>query len=363
MRTVEQAALIEAATGDGCVPWQVHWDLTYACQLKCAMCYQMNLDWNRKAELPTERILETLDEMRDLGTQEVTFSGGDPFARRDFLQIVEHACAGDFSVTIYSSGQVVKPAVAQHLADCGVASVEVTLLGSDAETHDAITQRPGSFDRLLGSVRNLTAAGVNVMGKTVVLTRNVHQVERLIELCRELGIGTQMDPNVWRPWNGSEAQIHHLRLDAEGRQEFHRRYGKPEPQDRTCAMGVALCNAGRKRLGITPFGKVNPCITYGERMVLGDLRRQSITEIWLSSPAMRKYRALTPKSYHKCDSCDMSAFCDWCPGLFSWAGNAYTEPYESLCDDTRAKKQVWEQSTGQTWKPLPVVNGKPVALA
>jgi radical SAM protein with 4Fe4S-binding SPASM domain len=361
MRTAEQSALIEAACGDGYVPWQVHWDLTYACQLKCVHCYQMNLDWNRKGELPTERIVETLDELRDLGTQEVTFSGGDPFARRDFLQIVEHACGNDFAVTIFSSGQVVKPAVAQQLADYGVGSVEVTLLGADAETHDAITQRPGSFGRLLSSIRNLTAAGIHVLGKTIVLTQNVHQVDQLQELCRELGIDSHMEANVWRPWSGTESQIRHLKLDGEARKEFYRRYGKE--QSPVCAMGVELCNAGRKRLGITPFGRVNPCITYAERMSLGDLHDQSITEIWLNSPAMRKYRAMTPKSYHKCDSCEMSGFCDWCPGLFSWAGNAYTDPYQTLCDDTEAKKQVWEERTGRTWKVLPVVNGQPATLA
>src|ERR1041385_6775735 len=93
MRTAEQSELIAAACGDGYVPWQVHWDLTYACQLKCQHCYQMNLDWNRKGELSTGRVLETLDELVELGTQELTFSGGDPFVRKDFLGIVERACA------------------------------------------------------------------------------------------------------------------------------------------------------------------------------------------------------------------------------------------------------------------------------
>jgi radical SAM protein with 4Fe4S-binding SPASM domain len=363
MRVAEQAALIDAAIGDGYMPWQVHWDMTYACQLKCAHCYQMNLDWNRKAELSADRILETLDELRELGTQEVTFSGGDPFVRKDFATIVERACANEFAVTIFSSGAAIKPDVARHLATCGVESVELTLMGADAETHDALTRRPGAFGRLLDSVANLRAVGVNVVGKSIVTKGNLHQVERLSALCAELGIRSQMEPNVWRPWKGSEMQVRHLKLDAEERREFYRRHGKARPQDRTCAMGVELCNAGRKRLGITPFGKVNPCITYGEGMVLGDLHEQSITDIWFDSPVMQEYRRMNSESYAKCHSCTMSAFCDWCPGLFSWAGNEYTEPYQSLCDDTASKKHVWEESTGRTWKPLPVVNGEPVAPA
>jgi radical SAM protein with 4Fe4S-binding SPASM domain len=360
MRTAEQSELIAAACGDGYVPWQVHWDLTYACQLKCQHCYQMNLDWNRKGELSTGRVLETLDELVELGTQELTFSGGDPFVRKDFLGIVERACANAFSVTIYSSGHAISPEVARHLGEAGVASVELTLMGADAETHDTLTRRPGSFERLLGGVAALREVGVHVVGKTVVTRQNLDQVERLLALCGELGIQSQMDPNCWRPWSGTEGQVEHLKLDAEGHREFYRRHASPIPQERTCAMGVALCNAGRKRLGITPFGKVNPCITYGERMVLGDLHERSITEIWLDSPTMRKYRELTPRSYKTCHACEISAFCDWCPGLFSWSGNEYTEPYASLCEDTEAKKQVWEENTNRTWKPLPVVNGQPV---
>src|SRR5690349_7443665 len=127
MRKAAQAELIAKAVGDGYVPWQVHWDLTYACQLKCAHCYQMKRGWNRKGELPTERIVETLDELRGLGTQELTFSGGDPFIRKDFPQLVERACGNGFAVTIFSSGAAIKPDVARHLAACGVDSVEVTL--------------------------------------------------------------------------------------------------------------------------------------------------------------------------------------------------------------------------------------------
>jgi radical SAM protein with 4Fe4S-binding SPASM domain len=320
----------------------------------------MNLDWNRGGELPTGRILETLDELRELGTQELTFSGGDPFVRRDFAALVERACANELAVTIYSSGAAIKPDVARHLAACGVESVEVTLMGADAETHDALTRRPGSFRRLLDSIANLRTAGVNVKGKTIVTKGNLHQVERLASLCEELGIVSQMDPNVWRPWEGSEQQVRHLKLDTDERREFHRRHGRPRPQDRTCAMGVELCNAGRKRLGVTPFGKVNPCITYAGGMVLGDLNEDSITEIWLRSPVMQEYRRMTSESYPTCHSCTMSAFCDWCPGLFSWAGNEYAVPYASLCEDTDAKRHVWQERSGRTWRPLPVVRGEPV---
>jgi len=363
VRLVDKAelmALLQAELPGQYRPWQVLWDLTYACQLRCTHCYQMNLDWNVKRQLPTERILETLDEMRDLVTQELLFSGGDPFIVRDFLSMVSRACRNGFEVIIYSSGQGISDDVAGRLADYGVSRVELTLMGADAGTHDTVTQRRGSFARLLAAARALCGAGVATVGKTVVTKQNLQQVPMLAELCRELDIAFKCDAHIWRPWNGTETQISQLKLDREGMREFYRLYRPLIPQDRTCAMGVEMCNAGRGRAGITPFGKVNPCTTYGEGMVLGDLHEQSFTEIWLNSPLLKRYREMTSASYPKCDACEMSAFCDWCPGLNSWAGNAYTEPYGELCDDTQIKKELWEEDNGNRWVPAPVRNGEPV---
>jgi radical SAM protein with 4Fe4S-binding SPASM domain len=365
MRVVDKSELLSAVRAklpDRYWPWQVLWDLTYACQLRCTHCYQMNLDWNVKRQLPTERVLETLDEMRDLGTQELVFSGGDPFVVRDFMTFVERAGANGFQVVIYSSGQGIDNQVARRLVECKVSWVELTLMGADAATHDAVTQRRGSFAKLLDAVRALRVAGVTTVGKTVVTKQNLHQLPRLMELCQELGIEYKCDPHIWKPWNGTEAQIAHLKLDREGMREFYRVYRPPKPQDRTCAMGVTMCNAGRGRVGITPFGKVNPCTTYGEDMVIGDLHEQTFTEIWLNSPMLKRYREMTSKSYPKCDACTMVAFCDWCPGLSSWAGNDYSEPYVEVCNDTEIKKQLWEEDTGRHWVPAPVVNGEPVLI-
>src|SRR5262249_50647432 len=122
---------------------------------------------------------------------------------------------------------------------------------------------------------------------------------------------------------------------------------------------IGRCGAGRKRLGITPFGKVNPCNSYGEGMVLGDLHTQTITEIWRQSPALRAYRTRSLEFYPKCKACHSGAFCEWCPGLHSWAGHDHSEPYEQKCRDTEIKKALWEERTGRTWISLPIVEPTP----
>jgi MoaA/NifB/PqqE/SkfB family radical SAM enzyme len=162
------------------VPWQVTWDLTYVCQVRCVMCYQMNLEWKRPAELPTRRIIETIDELSELGTGAILFSGGDPFTRKDFLDIVKRAGAHAMEITVFSSGYAIDEKAAEALAEARVHMVEFTLLGADPESHDVLSRKPGSFKRLVNSVRHLQSAGVPVRAKTVVMRSILAGCRRLL---------------------------------------------------------------------------------------------------------------------------------------------------------------------------------------
>jgi len=349
MRKVEKTKLISRVMDEAYIPWLVLWDLTYACQLRCSHCYQMNLDRSRKLELPTHRILKTLEEMRDMGTQELVFSGGDPFLRRDFLNIIKYTGENGFHVGIFSSGVMIKPEVAKSLKAFRVSWVEVTIMGADAYTHDEITGSRGSFKLLFQSVVNLRDAGVAVIGKTVITKKNFPQIEAIKDLCRKFEAQYRFDPHLWRPWNGEENQIIDLKLGTDNFREFYDLYQPPEPQKENYIVSGNMCNAGRQRVGITPSGKVNPCTTYGEHMVIGDLQTHTFKEIWNNSPLLEQYRTTNFSSYPKCLSCQMTAFCDWCPGMSGWVGNQSNEPYEELCKDTKIKMILWEEKNNKKW--------------
>src|ERR1700694_4619237 len=69
-------------------------EITNRCPLTCSHCYN-NLPMNdlaaRRAELTTEEHKRLLDELSDLGCLWLLYSGGEIFARRDFLEIYEYA--------------------------------------------------------------------------------------------------------------------------------------------------------------------------------------------------------------------------------------------------------------------------------
>jgi MoaA/NifB/PqqE/SkfB family radical SAM enzyme len=72
------------------VPVEVSIEVTHRCPLECQHCYN-NLPMNdanaRKQELSFEEHVRLLDELADLGCLWLLYTGGEIFARQDFLDI------------------------------------------------------------------------------------------------------------------------------------------------------------------------------------------------------------------------------------------------------------------------------------
>ena len=71
-------------------PYSVGWAITNICNLHCIHC-NMDSGIGLKNELNTEECFKIIDELRENNVQKICFFGGEPFARKDFLKIVDYA--------------------------------------------------------------------------------------------------------------------------------------------------------------------------------------------------------------------------------------------------------------------------------
>lgn len=72
-------------------PITAYLHLTNKCNLHCVGCYSFDERRNRCEDLSTEEILNAIDQLSDVGIQNLVFSGGEPLLRKNILQIVEYA--------------------------------------------------------------------------------------------------------------------------------------------------------------------------------------------------------------------------------------------------------------------------------
>ena len=98
------------------VPINVHLDVTYRCNERCVHCY---LDHDDHGEMTTAEIKGVLEQLADAGVFFLTFSGGEVFMRRDFLELVEYARRLQFNVKVKTNAVMIREHEAQRLRALG----------------------------------------------------------------------------------------------------------------------------------------------------------------------------------------------------------------------------------------------------
>jgi uncharacterized radical SAM superfamily Fe-S cluster-containing enzyme len=87
-------------------PFLIVWNFTYKCNLRCKHCYE-NAGSGGLPELTTDeakQVIDTLSKMAGVGLPALSFSGGEPLARKDFFELAAYAKAPTrITVTVIAS--------------------------------------------------------------------------------------------------------------------------------------------------------------------------------------------------------------------------------------------------------------------
>jgi MoaA/NifB/PqqE/SkfB family radical SAM enzyme len=116
-------------------PFLIVWNFTKQCNLKCKHCYENAGPKPAPDELTTEEAKKAIDDFESAGVVALSFSGGEPLARKDFLEVAKYAADKEFYVSVASNGTLITKTTAQKMKEAGVQYVEISLDGFE-ETHD-----------------------------------------------------------------------------------------------------------------------------------------------------------------------------------------------------------------------------------
>ena len=133
-------------------------EITHRCNNNCVQCYN-NLPLNdketRRKELSYEEHCRIIDEISALGCLWLLFTGGEIFARKDFLDIYTYAKQKGMLITLFTNGTLITPEIADYLVQYRPFVIEITLYGNTQETYERVTRISGSFDRCMQGIELL----------------------------------------------------------------------------------------------------------------------------------------------------------------------------------------------------------------
>ncbi|MBS7616492.1 radical SAM protein [Candidatus Bathyarchaeota archaeon] len=387
-------------------PFEIVWNLTYKCNLRCKHCYE-DAGGGKLPELTTdeaEMVIDKLSKVAGVGLPALSFSGGEPLARKDFFELATYAKKRIPYISIASNGTLLTKDNAKKVKDAGVDYVEISIDGASSNVHDDFRGIPGAFERAIQGVKNCVEEGIDTCIATVIHRDNLAETEKILQLAKELGVRF-MHFNYIPTGRAKE----HVELDLTPDERLHvlnaigkeiislylqakeeeLKTGKSNIKvDRffsTCPQYASVtkelsqnlgqkfmveahyaakkgvenvanflggCGAGRLYCAIEPNGDVKPCVFFptNKNTVLGNMLKDNFEEIWDNNPLLWKLRIREDMESYVVNGKEVG--CGKCPEKYI-CGGCRARAYSYFNGNVKApdigcihNKPLWEKLVG-----------------
>ncbi len=325
------------------IPVQVAIEVTRRCPLECLHCYN-NLAMDdveaRRRELTKEEHFRILDQLVEIGCFWLLYTGGEIFARKDFLEIYTYAKQKGFLITLFTNGTIINEQIADYLTQWPPFDIEITLYGRTRETYEALTAIPGSYDRCLRGVRLLKERGLPLKLKTVATSINKHEVVAMRQFAEEeLGVEFKIDGQINPRIDCSQSPLavrltpeEVVALDmstAKAVGEYRRLVKRDLENPPSLAQNdsVYFCGGGMNSFAINAYGEMGICVISQQETF--SVVQAGIKQIWETSLAELRKRKRTKLT--KCVQCRIQSLCGMCPANGEMENGDRESPVSFLC--------------------------------
>jgi radical SAM protein with 4Fe4S-binding SPASM domain len=355
-------------------PFEVVWNFTYQCNLRCKHCYE-DAGGKKRAELSTEEAKQVLDifsKLSGIGLPALSLSGGEPLVREDFFEVVAYAKKRISYISIASNGTLITPEIAKRIREEKVDYVEISIDGASSQVHDDFRCVSGAFEKAMAGIKNCVAEGVDTCIATVLHRNNLAELDKLVALTKKLNVRLMHFNYI--PTGRAKAYVE-LDLTPDERlgvletigkeiiglyqlaKEEELKYGKTNIKvDRffsTCPQYASVtkrlsekagdkflveahyaakrgvesvanflggCGVGRLYCCLEPNGDVKPCVFFptNKENVLGNILKDDFEEIWDNHPLLWKLRTREKLEDYIVDG--QTVGCGSCPDKYICGG-------------------------------------------
>jgi radical SAM protein with 4Fe4S-binding SPASM domain len=305
------------------IPVHASIEVTTRCNFRCSYCYRAAEYAQELAKkdmmLSREQFCHVLDELHRAGLTVVELTGGEALLHPDIAEIIRY-CGTRFALcALLTNGSLISEPVAEALADAGNFFVSVSLDGPNAEVVDAISQCPGSFDRIIRGLQLLKKHKVHFGTAMTVTPENFEHMEATLQLSAELSGGGGFSASTTM----TEGRARNTPMAKEFACQFQRRMAElhekyPNGMIEISKGGVsqakteANCGAGWRSMTISPAGNVRACLINTQSWsCLGNVLETPVDQIFDSEKA-RFFRQAKWPTAEVCGDCEHFWYCGNC---------------------------------------------------
>lgn len=313
----------------------LHFEVTHLCNLRCLHCYNINYLNSKEKDLSTADVLKIIDISRKIGCTHIGYSGGEPFMRKDFLEILSYT--PKTPIHILSNGLLIDKNLLSKIQRINEL-IEFRISLDGLQAHYKI--RHVDYQEILKKINLISQNGFIVTVNTTLNPYNINELETLYEIFQKT------PPDRWRidfAFNFGNAKKNYTSFNQEKAfpilKKIIVKYLSEQPKfeldinkffrsiflsSHVIPMEYTLeskpCEY-QSSLTIRPNGDVSFCPTLG--LTYGNILKNNIHDI-IKSPSWKKVENIR--------ACDLGLACQRCEYLKHCGGGCRADAYYNSGD-------------------------------
>ena len=252
--------------------------------------------------MPRDLAMALVEQIISLDIPYVAFGGGEPMSVPHWWDIFERLAGAGIGIKLETNGRYIDDEAASRLHSLGVACVQISVDGATLPTHQRM--RPGSdFAGALGAIDRLVSRGTRPQFVFVPTRLNIHEIVPAFDLAVRHGCSAFVTGPLMRlgraaaswgslacdpaTWQAAEAALRQRANETGAPIELY-----IYPWDIVTEMETRL-ESPQAMLLVVPNGRIK--LLNALPFSPGDLRRQSLAEVWTAyraawrTPAVREF--------------------------------------------------------------------------
>lgn len=347
------------------IPLTGAFELLPVCNLHCRMCYVRKSMSEVNALgglLSAEQWLDYARQARDEGLLYPLLTGGEPFIRSDFQEIMAGMQQMGLQVSINSNGTLIDESMAKWLGKHRPVKINITLYGASEESYQQLCGDGSAYGRVCSAVEWLKKYDVPVKFNTSITPQNVKELEDIIGYAKAMGnpvqVATYMFPPIRRDaemvgrnerLSPEEAALARVKADwLQNEPEWFMRQARRyqhfvAPTEEMLIQQAELgsqkmsCRAGRCSFWLDWQGNIGNCGMYTSARV--SLKEKSVAEAWRQIVEETENIRYSPV----CTNCPNFRLCHACIAMvYSESGSVNGRP-EYLCRMHTAAAKYYQE--------------------
>ena len=281
-------------------PVQIYGMINKRCNACCIMCNSWRSE--KFEELPAKDWIEGLRSLKSfVGSFHINFSGGEPFLKKDFFDILDFCRKEKISSGITTNGLLLKDLNLERILGLDLLNINISLDSMDPLIHDKLRGVPGMLEKVKENINILVKRkhalnkDVKIVLKPIVCNMNLSGLDDIVRYAAQMSLtGVNFQP-IFR-WSKESASMFRvnmqdlevaieklIKLKKEGypilnsenaiKRWIHYFKGEINSRDSICHVAV-------RNLNINPDGEMTLCGFCDSS--IGNFKNENIKSAWYS---------------------------------------------------------------------------------